>query len=167
MDFGALQEQVLAVLADYWDSCGALAPVEAEQIAEIVDEPLDEVKNAIATLDALGLVETEFGNSWAALTADGYREARVTAPGSRGPGGGTSIVFHGPVSNSAIAAGGSQATVTNTSYTVLQELAREIESRPDIPTKEKQGLVEAAKKLAAHPLVAAALGAVLGRVLGP
>lgn len=156
MDTTTLQIKILEKLFDP-------TQMDADELASQLDVDIEKVQYAIYTLSRRGLVDTVMGAHTALMTTKGYDYLEEMKVRERTPS--QTVNINAPVFGSAIAVGGSQATVENNGTMFFNELQRQIE-QASLPEEEKSGLIEAVKKLSQHPLVATAAGAVLSKFLG-
>lgn len=161
MDTVSACKKILTFLADAKDNNG-MDVVPSEDIATGVGLELGQVRRLIDVLLGQKVITVMVAGRAVRLTQAGYAAARPGLPGTHPQT--NSINIGGNVYGSAIAAGGSQATVINNGAVFFAELQKQIETS-SIPKEEKEGLLQAVKKLAAHPLVSEAAGALLGQLL--
>ncbi|MGE4297537.1 MAG: hypothetical protein AB7E47_05855 [Desulfovibrionaceae bacterium] len=164
MDTATLQREILKELNAQGEAVGHPGAMEADALAHRLGVDVESVKNAIGRLDQRGLVGSEFQYNSCFLKGAGYefleKEAQETDRLQE-----INMTFNAPVSGSAIAAGGSQATVANNGATFFNELQQQIE-QADLSEEEKKGLLQAVWKLANNPWVTTTAGVVLGKILG-
>lgn len=111
MDQKTLQLRILKELVAQGDEVGPPGELEADFLAQRIGADVQDVEHAIRILTMRGLLEEQRGGFvTATLTGKGYELAQEESGTANQPQN-VQMTFHGPVAGSAIAVGGSHASV--------------------------------------------------------